>query len=137
MPESVQEHLNLQLCKTGSKEGKMRRVTLMLAAVAVMVGLFAAVAYAGTIEGTRQGDIITETNRNDTIFGRGGADIIDATPYMNDTDRANGNSGNDEIDARDNDDRDTLNGGNGDHVCAGDPGGEFISCEEEIVGPPV
>ena len=29
----------------------MRRVTLMLAAVAVIVGLFAAVAYAATIEG--------------------------------------------------------------------------------------
>jgi hypothetical protein len=29
----------------------MRRVTLMLAAVALIVGLFAAVAYAATIEG--------------------------------------------------------------------------------------
>jgi hypothetical protein len=29
----------------------MRRVTLMLAAVAVIVGLFAAMAYAATIEG--------------------------------------------------------------------------------------
>jgi Ca2+-binding RTX toxin-like protein len=112
----------------------MRRVTLMLAAVGVMVGLFAAVAYAATIEGTNQQDIITESNLNDTIFARGGAYIIDATPFTNDTDRANGNAGNDEIDARDNDDRNTLNGGNGDDVCFGDPGDEFISCEEEIVG---
>jgi hypothetical protein len=33
------------------KEEQMRIVTLMLAAVAVNVGLFAAVAYAATIEG--------------------------------------------------------------------------------------
>ena len=32
----------------------MRRVTLMLAAMAVMVTLFAAVAYAAQIEGTSQ-----------------------------------------------------------------------------------
>jgi Ca2+-binding RTX toxin-like protein len=108
----------------------MRRVMMLLAAMAVMVGLFAAVAYAATIEGER----LFESNLNDTIFGRGGAYIIDATPFTNDTDRANGNAGNDEIDARDNDDRNTLNGGNGDDVCFGDPGDEFISCEEEIVG---
>jgi hypothetical protein len=34
----------------------MRSVTLMLAATAVMVSLFAAVAYAATIEGTSQQD---------------------------------------------------------------------------------
>jgi hypothetical protein len=34
----------------------MRRVTLMLAAMALMVTLFAAVAYAAQIEGTRQQD---------------------------------------------------------------------------------
>jgi hypothetical protein len=34
----------------------MRRVTMMLAAMAVMVTLLAAVAYAATIEGTSQQD---------------------------------------------------------------------------------
>jgi hypothetical protein len=41
----------------------MRRVTLMLAARAVMVTLFAAAAYAAKIEGTRQQDR--------TVRGRG------------------------------------------------------------------
>jgi hypothetical protein len=82
----------------------MRTVTLMLlAAMALMVGLFAVVAYAATIEGTRKSDIITETNRNDTIFGRGGGDDIHADAFgpqqesSADTDRVNGNAGNDEI----------------------------------------
>ena len=48
----------------------MRRVTLMLAAMALMVSLFAAVAYAATIVGTDKNDTITETNRDDTIAGR-------------------------------------------------------------------
>lgn len=39
------------LLEKGSEEEQMRKVTLMLAAVALIVGLFAAVAYAVTIEG--------------------------------------------------------------------------------------
>jgi Ca2+-binding RTX toxin-like protein len=127
----------------GKEEEKMRRVTLVLAAMALMVSLFAAVAYAATIEGTRQSDIITETNRNDTIFGRGGADDIHADAFgpqqESDADRdvANGNAGNDEINVDDGDGRDTANGGNGnDDTCvidAIDP--PPISCENVEVDP--
>jgi hypothetical protein len=42
------------LLEKGKEREQMRRVTLMLAAVAVNVGLFAAVVYAATIEGTSQ-----------------------------------------------------------------------------------
>jgi hypothetical protein len=54
-----------------AKEGKMRRVTLMLAAVAMMVALFAVVAYAAEIQGTENKDLLTESNRGDTIKIRG------------------------------------------------------------------
>ena len=114
----------------------MRRVMMLLAAMAVIVTLFAAVAYAATIEGTSQGERPFESNLNDTIFGRGGADFSDATPFTNDTDRANGNAGNDEISVADGDDRYTANGGNGADVCFGDPGDEFINCEDENVATP-
>jgi Ca2+-binding RTX toxin-like protein len=116
----------------------MRRVTLMLAAMAVMVGLFAGVALAAAIEGTSVGEILIESDRNDTMFGRGGRDIVDASAFGPDgfliqtdpdTDVANGNSGNDFIDTDDGDGRDTANGGNGDDICFGDPNDELISCE--------
>ena len=114
---------------------EMRRVTMMLAAMALMVALFAAVAYAATIDGTNQAEIIRETNLSDTINARGGADEIDATEFSDDTDRANGNAGNDEIDVRDGDGRDTANGGNGDDdVCFIDPNDDDVNCEETIVG---
>ena len=81
----------------------MRRVTMMLAAIAVMVPLFAGVAYAATIEGNVDSEILIEGNLDDTIFGRGGGDDIHADAFgpqqesSADTDRVNGNAGNDEI----------------------------------------
>jgi Ca2+-binding RTX toxin-like protein len=112
----------------------MRRVTLLLAVMGVMVSLFAAAAYAATIEGTRQGEQLVESDRNDTIYGRGGADLIYAGEWGSDTDRAFGNAGNDRIDAFDRDGQDTVNGGNGTDICIGDPGDELINCETiEIV----
>jgi Ca2+-binding RTX toxin-like protein len=111
----------------------MRRVTLMVAAMALMVSLFAAVAYAATIEGTNQeGEILQESNLNDTIFGRGGSDVINARTFANDTDLAKGNAGNDQIHVDDGDTRDTANGGNGVDTCFGDRLAE-LNCEDEIV----
>jgi hypothetical protein len=113
----------------------MRRVTLMVVVMAVMVSLFAAVAYAATIEGTNEGEELFESNLNDTIFGRGGADIIDAGGTFGepngDRDVVYGNRGNDDIRVDDGDARDTVNGGNGsDDRCLGDPGDE-LNCEVE------
>ena len=120
----------------------MRRVTLMLVALAVMVTLFAAVAYAATIDGTRKGEVLLESSENDTIFGRGGGDRIQATVFgpggdigetPEDRDVVYGNAGNDGIQVDDGDGRDTAIGGNGDNdVCIGDPGDQLV-CEQEAV----
>ena len=108
----------------------MRRVALMLAAVAVMVSLFAAVAYAATIEGTRQSDTLIESNRNDAIFGRQGGDRIDARRFTDDRDEVFGNRGGDEMSVKDADGRDTVIGAKGYDVCVGDARDE-LDCEEE------
>lgn len=118
----------------------MRRVTMMLAAMAVMVVLFAGVALAAAIEGTSAGEILIDTDRNDTMFGRGGGDEVDAgafgpNGFLLETDPerdvANGNGGNDVVFVDDGDGRDTANGGRGNDVCFSDPNDELISCEEE------
>ncbi len=111
----------------------MRRVTLMLAAMAVMVSLFAVVAYAAEIEGTDRSDQLFESERGDWIAGRAGADEIDASQFggrfTGDTDKVNGNKGGDFINVRDDDSLDTANGGKGQDTCKGDLGDTFISCE--------
>ena len=121
----------------------MRRVTMMLAAMALMVLLSAGVAIAATLEGTSAVDVILDTNRNDTIFGRGAGDAIFANAFGPeglftvdslgtdpDTDQANGNAGNDFINTDDGDGRDTANGGRGnDDECVIDANDDTNSCE--------
>ena len=106
----------------------MRRVMMMLAAMAVMVGLFAAGAYAATIAGTSEGERLLESDLNDTIFGRGGADDINAAFFPGDRDVVYGNRGGDGIQVQDGDGLDTVNGGNGMDRCIGDVGDE-LNCE--------
>jgi Ca2+-binding RTX toxin-like protein len=126
-----------------------RRVMMVLAAMAVMVTLFAAAAYAATIEGTSQGDILLDSQLNDTIFGRGGGDEIRADAFGlegfltcgdppapcdgADTDVAKGNAGSDFINVDDGDTRDTATGGDGNDFCVGDTLAE-LNCENESVG---
>ena len=112
----------------------MRSVTLLLAAMAMLVTLFAAAAYAATIVGTGQSETLVESDLDDTISGSGGSDDIIADQFMADRDVANGNAGNDQIRAFDQDDLDTLNGGNGFDLCWGDQGDEFRSCERIFIG---
>jgi predicted transcriptional regulator len=121
-----------------TKEVKMRRVTLMLTAMAMMVLLFAVVAYAAEIVGTDNSETITETNMNDEIHALVGEDSIDAALYqaIGDRDRVHGNKGADFIDVADQDTKDTAWGGKGDDDCWGDTGDTFISCEL-INGNPV
>jgi len=117
----------------------MRRVTLMLAAMAVMVSLFAAVAYAAEIYGTNEPEKLLESNLKDKIYGRQGGDKIFASLYGpdgyfkktdEDRDKAYGNRGPDFINLRDGDDLDTAIGGKGHDECYGDPG-DVLDCEEE------
>jgi Ca2+-binding RTX toxin-like protein len=108
----------------------MRKVTLMLAAMALMVALFAAVAYAATIVGTRGGDQLYESQKRDTISGRSGMDIIDATTFPDDTDLVKGNRGADTINVNDHDTLDRVNGGKGVDTCVGDFG-DNLNCENE------
>ena len=117
----------------------MRRVTLMLAAMAMMVSLFAVMAYAADIQGTDNSEILNESERNDQIAGHRGNDRIDAAFYdlnqtpggLGDTDKVKGNKGDDHIDAEDGDTLDTVKGGKGDDICVGDAGDE-LDCDHSI-----
>jgi Ca2+-binding RTX toxin-like protein len=117
-----------------AKEGKMRKVMLMLAAVAMMVALFAVVAYAAEIQGTNSTETLNESNKNDEIHALQGDDFINANLYPNvgDKDRAHGNKGDDNINLKDADGLDTAWGGKGNDTCSGDLGDNFISCETVV-----
>jgi hypothetical protein len=127
-----------------AKEGKMRRVTLMLAAMAMMVLLFAVVAYAAHIEGSANSEDLVESNRGDTIKALAGDDSIDATFFAvdetpsedGDRDRAHGNQGDDFIYVNDEDGKDYAFGGEGVDRCwvdlaqdVGNGGDRYTSCE--------
>ena len=124
----------------------MRRVTLMLAAMAMMVALFAVVAYAADIKGTNNSEDLGESNRGDTIKALPGDDSINAAEFAKsetpggdgDRDRAHGNDGDDYINVRDGDGMDIAWGGEGTDYCdvdlATEPGVEeggdkYFSCE--------
>jgi RTX calcium-binding nonapeptide repeat (4 copies) len=117
----------------------MRRVTLMLAAMALIVSLFAAVAYAADIYGTDKGETLFESEEDDVIIGRQGGDDIVASLYgpkgelrntPADRDVGEGNRGDDRIFATDGDGQDVATGGEGHDKCWGDPGDE-LDCEVE------
>ena len=115
----------------------MRRVTLIVAAMAMMVSLFAVVAYGATIRGTNESETLIETEMDDQIAGHRGDDDILAGFYdisqtpggLGDTDMVKGNRGDDFIDVVDGDLRDSANGGRGIDECVGDPGEELKNCE--------
>jgi opacity protein-like surface antigen len=110
----------------------MRRVMLMLAAMAVMVSLFAAAAYAAEIWGTSQNDKLFESNLDDKIYGRQGNDYIDAMKYKNDRDKVYGNRDDDIISVKDDDEEDYVDGGQGYDKCWADIGelDRVINCEK-------
>jgi hypothetical protein len=110
-------------------KGMSRRAPILLAAIAVMVALFATVAYAATITGTVQRDKLYESQRGDTIEGLRAADTLRADRFAFDTDRLSGDEGKDLLNARDGDGRDRLDGGKGRDKCIGDQADTYISCE--------
>jgi Ca2+-binding RTX toxin-like protein len=122
----------------------MRKGTVLLAAMAVMVMLFAVAAYAAQIQGTNQDDLIFESNRNDLILGRDGSDNIDATEFgiqdpnfpQGDKDDLRGNRHADVLNSADGDHRDEVDGGTGFDQCTIDVGDEWEDCEV-LNGTPV
>jgi hypothetical protein len=121
----------------------MRRVMIMVAMVALLVGVFAAAAYARTFTctdlpcyGTSDRDVIDErpaAGTPDEIFGRAGADNIDARIYSLDKDILRGNKGNDRLNTDDGDPRDTVYGGEGTDTCRVDEGDAYFGCEAVYV----
>ena len=109
----------------------MRRGTMLAAAIAVMVALFAGAAYAAvvTIQGTPHKDVLFETPEDDEINGRDGSDEIHAEEYSYDVDVLRGHSDRDLLNAQDQDYNDTLNGGANRDTCIGDKGDTFEDCE--------
>jgi hypothetical protein len=107
----------------------MRRVMLVLAAMALMVSLFAAVAYAANITGTDEGEILLESNVDDQISGLQGDDKIFANVYGDDKDTVEGNRQDDKITVDDGDDKDVVIGGDGYDTCWGDED-DSIDCEK-------
>ncbi len=121
----------------------MRKVTMMVALVALMVALFATAALAVNkqctnlrCEGTNNRDTLYERGGNgtpDNIFGLRGPDRLVATAFTNDEDNLYGNTGDDRLLADDGDALDTLDGGRGNDYCSGDAGDTFVSCETVVI----
>ena len=117
----------------------MRRLMIMVALVALLVGVFAAAAYARTFTctddpcyGTSSPDVINErpaAGVPDDIFGRAGGDTIDAGISFDDEDILHGQKGRDTLYSDDGDDLDTVYGGAGADICYVDPGDSPIGCE--------
>ena len=112
-----------------------RRAPILLAAIAVMVALFATAAYAASvmITGTDKSDVLFESQqdfRNDEIKGKGGDDFLKAGAFGRDKDDLSGNGGVDTLNAADGDKRDTLNGGTSNlDKCTGDLMDTYEECE--------
>jgi Ca2+-binding RTX toxin-like protein len=120
--------------------GQVRKVATLAALVAVVVLAFAGVALAvnktctkDPCRGTSAKDTLQEQTGNDVadnISGRKKGDELDASEFENDADELRGGSGNDNLDARDTDGKDVLNGGEGTDTCNGDDGDIGKGCEE-------
>jgi Ca2+-binding RTX toxin-like protein len=111
----------------------MGRVPMLLAAMAVMVTLFATVAYAAEVLGTDQSDVLYESQRGDSIRGLDGNDTIGAARFSHDKDVLRGGPGRDTLDARDGDHRDIIDGGKGLDLCEGDLFDTYVDCEPQFL----
>ena len=127
----------------------VQKTALYAATLAVLVAFYAPVAEARDrgkelvckqliCEGTKYADRIVGNGKNNTIYGKRGADdLIDtADPQGDDIDYLDGGGGDrDYVNAADGDNADTLIGGGGEgDRCEGDPQDTFDpSCEKIIV----
>jgi Ca2+-binding RTX toxin-like protein len=100
----------------------MRRGVKLAVVMTLLLALVAGVAYAGTIEGTPQDDVLTGTAIQDTILGRAGDDTISGLGH---SDTLLGQFGND-----------TINGGPGHDVLRGNDGDDDLTGgPDETKGP--
>jgi RTX calcium-binding nonapeptide repeat (4 copies) len=120
----------------------MRRTTILVAVVALMVALFASAAYAAAtaVYGTNGDDYMVNESSgfaDDRIYALDGDDYINAvlgwSTTSSDTDKLFGGKGDDVLAADDGDGADLLNGGPGDDYCPGTQGDRFASCEEIVL----
>ncbi len=107
----------------------MRKLTLVVALVMLLVPLAAAAAFAADqliycrsapCYGTSNDDRIYERKGNgvyDKIVMKGGHDLVLANRYTNDTDIVKGGRGYDKIKVNDGDRHDTASGGSGGDWC--------------------
>jgi hypothetical protein len=117
---------------------RIRRAVVAVALAMLMATALAGAAWAATIEGTSEGEVLFESSENDTIYGRGGMDYINADVFIGigDRDVVYGNRGGDDIDVDDGDGKDTANGGRGGNdVCYGDPNDRYLACEKIVTNP--
>ena len=124
----------------------MRKLTLVLALVVVMVPLFAAAAFAANqiiqcagipCIATGRSDLVYErkgNHLNDRILLRGGNDQVLANKYTADRDVIRGGSGYDLIYVNDGDRHDRVRAGGGNDKCYVDARSEAVSgCAAVIV----
>jgi len=95
----------------------MRKGTIMVALVALLVAIFATAAYAALIEGGSGNNDLFETSGDDSMFGYRGNDVLDAnnfgTSAAPDDDFAAGGGNNDRVLVNDGDSEDVAKGGAG------------------------
>jgi len=112
---------------------------ILVALAALLVAALATAAYARDFtckhtpcNGTEERDSIFERTGNgvdDVIYGKRGADVIDASLYTNDVDILYGGRGADTLDTDDGDSLDTVRGQKGDDTCYIDAGDTAFNCE--------
>ena len=125
----------------------MRRIVMVAALVALLVGVFAPAALARIFTctdlpcyGTQKEDDINErpaAGTPDEIYGRVGSDTINAGISFLDVDLVFGGRGGDTLSTDDGpndfpelvDDLDEVRGGRGTDTCRVDEGDEYVGCE--------
>lgn len=111
-------------------------MVLGLAMLLALVAAGAAMAVTKTCgdtgcNGTENDDTLYERKGTvqDSIFGLGGEDVIDANTFNFDKDRVFGGDRGDKLLVNDGDGRDLVKGGAGRDVCFIDPGDRAVNCE--------
>ena len=111
----------------------MRKGTMMVALMALLVAIFATAAYAQTFIGDSGNDTFYETPGNDQMYGYGGQDRLEAWQEFYDRDKLYGGRNNDYLNADDEDPDDLLVGGRGQNDrCFVDAGDEVKSCDGNV-----